>query len=82
LLTIFQGGESTDATEPAGPADQQGAEAQTGTAADTEGSPPSRNLTEHIKAFLAEKMPEERREQIIWRLKKMLIEIQGRSDCK
>lgn len=42
----------------------------------------SREFAEKTKAFLAEKMPKERREQTIWRLKKMLVEIQGHSDCK
>jgi Family of unknown function (DUF5923) len=34
------------------------------------------------KSYLSDKMPKERREQIIWRLKKMITEIQGHSDCK
>jgi hypothetical protein len=33
------------------------------------------------KNYLSSKMPKERREQTIWRLKKMVIEIQGHSDC-
>ncbi|CRG83112.1 putative protein C32A11,02c [Talaromyces islandicus] len=32
------------------------------------------------KEFLAKKMPKERREQVVWRLKKMIVEIQGHSD--
>lgn len=32
--------------------------------------------------FLHEKMPKERREQLVWRLKKMVVEIQGHQDCK
>lgn len=32
--------------------------------------------------YAEKKMPKERREQTIWRLKKMLVEIQGHSDCK
>lgn len=35
---------------------------------------------ERTKNYLSEKMPKERREQTIWRLKKMLVEIQGHSD--
>ena len=31
---------------------------------------------------MSEKVPKERREQAIWRLKKMIIEIQGHADCK
>jgi hypothetical protein len=34
------------------------------------------------KEFLSSKMPQERRDQLIWRLKKMVVEIQGHSDCK
>lgn len=39
-------------------------------------------MTEKTKAFLNEKMPQERREQTVWRLKKMIVEVQGHSDCK
>lgn len=42
----------------------------------------SRDYTDKTKAFLAEKMPQERREQTIWRVKKMIVEIQGHSDCE
>jgi hypothetical protein len=31
---------------------------------------------------LKDKMPQERREQTIWRLKKMVVEIQGHQDCE
>lgn len=34
------------------------------------------------KEYLEEKIPKERREQAIWRLKKMVIEIQGHADCQ
>lgn len=34
------------------------------------------------KDYLKEKMPKERREQTIWRLKKMIVEIQGHEDCR
>jgi len=33
-----------------------------------------------VKNYLTDKMPKERREQTIWRLKKMLVEIQGHQD--
>lgn len=36
---------------------------------------------EKTKNYLSKKMPKERREQTIWRLKKMVVEIQGHSDC-
>ena len=32
--------------------------------------------------YMDKKMPQERRDQTIWRLKKMVVEIQGHSDCK
>lgn len=34
------------------------------------------------KSYLNKKMPQERRDQTIWRLKKMIVEIQGHEDCK
>ena len=34
------------------------------------------------KAYLDKKVPKERREQTIWRLKKMIVEIQGHDDCE
>ena len=34
------------------------------------------------KGYLQEKLPQERREQTIYRLKKMIVEIQGHQDCK
>ncbi|KAF3388708.1 hypothetical protein F1880_004178 [Penicillium rolfsii] len=35
---------------------------------------------QQTKEYLSEKIPKERREQAIWRLKKMIIEIQGHAD--
>lgn len=37
---------------------------------------------QNTKNYLNKKMPQERRDQTFWRLKKMLVEIQGHSDCK
>lgn len=37
---------------------------------------------EKTKNYLFKKMPQERREQTIWRLKKLVVEIQGHPDCK
>ena len=34
------------------------------------------------KDYMGKKMPKERRDQTIWRLKKMIVEIQGHSDCE
>lgn len=37
---------------------------------------------ERSENYLKGKMPKERREQLIWRLKKMVVEIQGHQDCR
>jgi hypothetical protein len=37
---------------------------------------------ERTKNYLKSKMPEDRRDQTIWRLRKMVVEIQGHPDCK
>jgi hypothetical protein len=39
-------------------------------------------IAQNSRNYLSKKMPQERREQSIWRLKKMMVEIQGHSDCK
>ncbi|KAK7181302.1 hypothetical protein PSPO01_12596 [Paraphaeosphaeria sporulosa] len=39
-----------------------------------------RQQRERLNNYLKQKMPEERREQTIWRLKKMVVEIQGHQD--
>ena len=36
---------------------------------------------ERLNNYLKGKMPRERREQTVWRLKKMIVEIQGHQDC-
>jgi hypothetical protein len=41
-----------------------------------------REHRERAKNYASNKMPKERREQTIWRLKKMVVEIQGHQDCK
>jgi Family of unknown function (DUF5923) len=41
-----------------------------------------RDVKKITKNYLSEKMPKERREQVIWRLKKMITEVQGHSDCR
>lgn len=41
-----------------------------------------REYTDKTKKYLSEKVPKERREQTVWRLKKMIIEVQGHADCK
>lgn len=38
-------------------------------------------IAENSRNYFNKKMPTERREQSIWRLKKMMVEIQGHSDC-
>lgn len=40
-----------------------------------------RNAQKRTKDYLGKKMPQERRDQTIWRLKKMVTEIQGHEDC-
>lgn len=40
----------------------------------------AREYAEKTKNYLSDKVPKERREQIIWRLKKMVIEVQGHAD--
>lgn len=43
----------------------------------------AKNATqERTMNYLRKKMPEERRDQTIWRLKKMVVEIQGHPDCE
>lgn len=42
----------------------------------------ARETRERTKNYLSKKMPEERREQTIWRLKKLVVEIQGHPDCE
>ena len=41
-----------------------------------------RQYRERTNNYFKEKMPKERREQIIFRLKKMVVEIQGHQDCR
>ncbi|KAJ5809876.1 uncharacterized protein N7503_002094 [Penicillium pulvis] len=40
----------------------------------------SKKYADKTKEYLSEKIPKERREQTIWRLKKMIIEVQGHAD--
>ena len=42
----------------------------------------ARDGRDRTKNYLREKLPKERREQTIFRLKKMIVEIQSHSDCK
>lgn len=42
----------------------------------------ARERKERTKQYLSNKMPQERRDQTIWRLRKMVVEIQGHPDCK
>ena len=34
------------------------------------------------KSYLSKKVPQDRRDQTVWRLKKMIVEIQGHEDCR
>ena len=40
------------------------------------------NATHRTKQYMSKKMPAERRDQTLWRLRKMISEIQGHQDCK
>ena len=40
------------------------------------------NTKSRTKGYLSDKLPQERRDQTIYRLKKMIVEIQGHQDCK
>ena len=40
------------------------------------------NYGNRTKGYLGDKMPKERREQTVYRLKKMIVEVQSHSDCK
>ena len=42
----------------------------------------AKDYRNRTKGYLTDKMPQERRDQTIWRLKKMIVEIQGHSDCR
>jgi hypothetical protein len=42
----------------------------------------TKEYADKTKNYLSEKIPKERREQTVWRLKKMIIEIQGHTDCE
>jgi hypothetical protein len=52
-----------------------------GTDATKKEKAPSKEVAARTRAFLAEKVPRERRDQTIWRVKKMIVEIQGHADC-
>ncbi|KAJ5504163.1 hypothetical protein N7463_007037 [Penicillium fimorum] len=52
------------------------AEDETGTSPQNK----SKEYSDRTKSYLSEKIPKERREQTVWRLKKMIIEIQGHAD--
>ena len=41
----------------------------------------AKNLGNRSKDYMRNKMPQERRDQTIYRLKKMIVEIQGHEDC-
>ena len=41
-----------------------------------------RDLQSRTKGYVGEKIPQERRDQTIYRLKKMVVEVQSHSDCR
>jgi hypothetical protein len=74
LLTPSQDKEST--------ASASIAENQSAVDSTTSRNSKTKEYADKTKSYLSEKIPKERREQTIWRLKKMIIEIQGHADCK
>lgn len=42
----------------------------------------AREYRDRTSGYLKDKIPQERRDQTIWRLKKMIAEIQGHQDCE
>lgn len=48
----------------------------------TETKAKAKEMAQKTKHYMQEKMPKERRDQAIWRLKKMILEIQGHPDCE
>lgn len=42
----------------------------------------ARNARDRTQNYMKQKVPKERRDQTVFRLKKMIVEIQGHSDCK
>lgn len=42
----------------------------------------AKEYRDRTNEYFKRKLPEERRDQIIYRLKKMVVEIQGHEDCK
>lgn len=42
----------------------------------------AREYRERTQNYMKDKIPQERRDQTIWRLKKMVAEVQGHQDCK
>jgi len=42
----------------------------------------AREYRERTNQYFKEKVPKERRDQVVYRLKKMVVEIQGHQDCK
>lgn len=42
----------------------------------------AREYRDRTRNYMQNKMPKERRDQSIWRLKKMIVEVQGHPDCK
>lgn len=57
----------------------QGSEASKATTSTKERTKKAAGKT---KEYLSEKVSHERREQAIWRLKKMVMEVQGHSECE
>lgn len=74
-LTTQQDGATGDSSQADG--NDVGSEASRKSARDR-----AREAASKTKEYLSEKVPQERRDQGIWRLKKMIMEVQGHADCE
>jgi len=72
LKSKFKKSDKSSAGGPSG--------AETGTADNESEENRRQKYANQTKEYLQEKIPKERREQMIWRLKKMVIEVQGHAD--
>ncbi|KAJ5281194.1 hypothetical protein N7478_006566 [Penicillium angulare] len=82
LKNRFKKNKGDKASLPSGSIAETAETAETGDAASVTPSEMSRTkkLANQTKEYLSDKIPKERRDQTIWRLKKMIIEIQGHAD--
>lgn len=77
-----QGGSSGLDAKAGANAGAQAAKAKTWDQMSEEDRQKVREYRAKTKEYFQKKVPKERREQIVFRLKKMIVEIQGHRDCK